>query len=89
MRDRDAPDECVIALDVGGTGIKGALLDRELKPFGRLRRAEPRRQGHRAVIAEIAGAVCTLDEQAAGYGATVRRVGVVVPGIAGRRAPVG
>ncbi|MEV8347401.1 ROK family protein [Streptomyces niveus] len=72
---------CVIALDVGGTSMKGALLDREMKPLGQLRRATPRRHGPEAVIAEIVAAVHALNEQATGYGASVRRVGVVVPGI--------
>ncbi|MEV8398371.1 ROK family protein [Streptomyces niveus] len=71
----------MIALDVGGTSMKGALFDREMKPLGRLRRATPRRHGPVAVIAEIVAAVHALNEQAAGYGASVRRVGVVVPGI--------
>ncbi|MFD4259519.1 ROK family protein [Streptomyces sp. NPDC058534] len=81
MHDGGERRECVIALDVGGTSMKGALLDREMKPLGRLRRATPGRQGPRAVVAEISAAVCALAEQAASRGMTVRRAGVVVPGI--------
>ncbi|MCX4750407.1 ROK family protein [Kitasatospora sp. NBC_01287] len=73
--------ECVIALDVGGTGMKGALLDRELKPVLTARRPTPRGAGPDAVLDAVTAALTTLAEQAAHHALTVRRAGVVVPGI--------
>ncbi|WP_280665323.1 MULTISPECIES: ROK family protein [unclassified Kitasatospora] len=77
----DSHDECVIALDVGGTGMKGALLDRALRPLLTARRPTPRGAGPAAVVAEIAAAVRELAEQAVQLGLTVQRAGCVVPGI--------
>lgn len=45
---------CVIAIDVGGTGMKGALLDRGLKPLVTLHSPTPRALGPDAVVDEIA-----------------------------------
>ncbi|MFC1415219.1 ROK family protein [Streptacidiphilus cavernicola] len=74
-------EDCVIALDVGGTGMKGALLDRELCLRATLRRATPRASGPDAVVGAIASALRELAAQAHADGLTVRQVGVVVPGI--------
>lgn len=79
MPERDG--ECVIALDVGGTGMKGALLDRRLRPLFTLRRPTHRAAGPEAVVAHMAAALESLAEQAAVMGFTVLRAGVAVPGI--------
>ncbi|MCW8219427.1 ROK family protein [Streptomyces griseolus] len=78
MRD-DA--HCVIALDVGGTGMKGALLDRDLKTLRTARTTTPRRSGPDAVTAGIATVLRDLDRSAVALGLTVRGAGVVVPGV--------
>ncbi|MEX0171212.1 ROK family protein [Streptomyces sp. LMG1-1-1.1] len=80
-RDEPGGPDCVIALDVGGTGMKGALLDRDLNALYTVRRATPRRAGPEAVVAEIAAVLRGLDESAAVRTLTVRGAGVVVPGI--------
>ncbi|MDT0431166.1 ROK family protein [Streptomyces salyersiae] len=80
MRD-DFVGDCVIALDVGGTAMKGALLDRELKPLRTVRRATPRRSGPEAVVAETATVLRDLHRSAATRELTVHGAGVVVPGI--------
>ncbi|MGW8358735.1 ROK family protein [Streptomyces wedmorensis] len=81
--ERDGTDgrECVIALDVGGTGMKGALLDRDLNTLHALRAATPRRSGPEAVVGQIVAVLRGLDASAVARGLTVRNAGVVVPGI--------
>ncbi|MFF1506438.1 ROK family protein [Streptomyces sp. NPDC058326] len=77
----DGGQDCVIALDVSGTGVKAALLGRDLTSRHTLRRATPRHWGPDPVIAEITAALIELDRKAAARGLTVRGAGVVVPGI--------
>lgn len=77
---RDVRD-CVIALDVGGTSMKGALFDRDLRPLRTLRSATPRRAGPTAVMLGIVSALRDLDRSAAAAELSVRGAGVVVPGI--------
>ncbi|NEA53630.1 ROK family protein [Streptomyces sp. SID13666] len=79
MREGQDAGECVIALDVGGTGIKGALLDRELL-LATVRRPTPRAAGPEAVVDVITETLQALARQARDEGLRVRRVGVVVPG---------
>ncbi|MFD4256795.1 ROK family protein [Streptomyces sp. NPDC058534] len=79
MPDRD--NECVIALDVGGTGMKGALLDCRLQPLLTQRRPTHRAAGPEAVVAHMAAALESLAKQASAMGLTALRAGVVVPGI--------
>ncbi|MFC9392759.1 ROK family protein [Streptomyces sp. NPDC057027] len=81
MRDATGERDCVIALDVGGTGMKGALVDRDMAVLHTVRRATPRRWGPDAVIAEIAAVLHELDRNAVTRELTVRGAGVVVPGI--------
>ena len=77
----DGAGECVIALDVGGTSMKGALLDRDMRPLAAVRFPTPRTAGAAAVVDAIAAALRTLVGEAAAAGLTVRGAGVVVPGI--------
>lgn len=72
---------CVLALDVGGTGMKGAVLDRGLRAASVLRRPTPRAAGPDAVVEEIAAALDALHGLARDRGLPVRAAGVVVPGI--------
>lgn len=81
MPEHHAADDCVIALDVGGTGMKGALLDRELQPLTTLRRPTPRAAGPDTVVDEIAATLLSLAQHATANNLTVHQAGVVVPGI--------
>ena len=81
------PADCVAALDIGGTTIKGALVDRHGTVMARLRRPTPSRDdGPDQVLAVI---LATIDELA---GAPPRRsvpaVGLVVTGIVDERRGV-
>ena len=73
--------ECVIALDVGGTTMKGSLLDREMRCLDEFRQPTPRADGPDAVVDAIASALRALAQRAATERLTVRQAGVVVPGI--------
>nr|WSX53105.1 ROK family protein [Streptomyces sp. NBC_00974] len=72
---------CVIALDVGGTSMKGALLDRTMRPLTTLRSATPRRQGPEATVGAITRLLGDLAGAAVGIGVEPVAAGVVVPGI--------
>lgn len=67
----------VIALDVGGTSIKGAIVDAELSFRRRATWTTPRAKGPRAVVTAVLGAILELKDQA--HDAT--SVGLVVPGL--------
>ncbi|MER6615433.1 ROK family protein [Streptomyces xantholiticus] len=81
MSEEDDEHGCVIALDVGGTGMKGALLGRDRGPLAELRRPTPGAAGPDAVVDAITAIVGTLAEEAAARGLRVHRAGVVVPGV--------
>ncbi|MET9735617.1 ROK family protein [Streptomyces sp. NPDC006458] len=85
MRD-PAPRECVIALDVGGTSMKGALFDSGLGFLSTLRRPTPRRSGPDAVVSAIAAALCAIKGHATARGLRIRATTVVVPGIVDEEA---
>ncbi|MFG2394790.1 ROK family protein [Streptomyces lavendulae] len=72
---------CVIALDVGGTSMKGALLDRTMRPLATLRSSTPRRQGHEATVDAITWLLRDLAGAAVGIGVEPVAAGIVVPGI--------
>lgn len=76
----------VAALDVGGTTVKAALLDEELKPQATLRAETARSADGTALAEQVADIVARLSEQA-GTGAPAA-VGVVVPGIVDEEARV-
>ncbi|MFF1902615.1 ROK family protein [Kitasatospora sp. NPDC058218] len=71
----------VVAVDVGGTGIKAALLDREAAVRHRERRATGRERGSEAVVATIVDLVADLLRQAGRHGVEIDAVGLAVPGI--------
>ncbi|MFD9539989.1 ROK family protein [Streptomyces sp. NPDC060022] len=81
MPDSGDERDCVIALDVGGTSMKGALLDRDLKSLSTVRGATPRRSGPDAVITEISATLRGLRRSAAERGLAVQGAGLAVPGI--------
>ncbi|MEV0190689.1 ROK family protein [Kitasatospora purpeofusca] len=71
----------MIALDVGGTGMKGAVLDHGMRPLHTVHRPTPRADGPAAVLDAIAATLLDLNRSAAGSGLPVRHTGVAVPGI--------
>ncbi|WP_328946279.1 ROK family protein [Streptomyces sp. NBC_00250] len=75
----------MIALDVGGTGMKGAVLDRSMKTIASLRRPTPRGDGPDAVIDGISDTLLDLERLAAEQSLTAHDAGVVIPGIVDER----
>ena len=71
---------CVIALDVGGTVMKGALVDRDLGILAEQRRPT-RGSGAGTVVEAIGDAVAELAALAEDRGLIVHGAGVAVPGI--------
>ena len=76
---------CVVALDVGGTTIKGAVVDHDAAVLSRLRRPTPPRDT--APDEVLVAILATVDELAAAAppGAGVRAVGLAVTGIVDER----
>lgn len=71
---------CVIALDVGGTAMKGALLSPGGAPLHRERWPTRRDEGPGAVVEAIASAALELRERARALGVEALAAGVAVPG---------
>ncbi|MGW8764126.1 ROK family protein [Streptomyces sp. NPDC055815] len=71
----------MLALDVGGTVMKGAVLDPVMRPVASLRRPTPRSEGPEAVVDAIAATLLDLERLAAERELRVEHAGVVVPGI--------
>jgi glucokinase len=79
--------ETVIAVDVGGTTIKGVVVDRGGRFVRELSRATPAGRGPEAVIAELQAVIAELRAAEPETGA-VNAVGVVVPGFVDATAGV-
>jgi glucokinase len=77
---------CALALDVGGTVMKGALVDRDLRVLAELRRPTPRDRGPEAIVDAIAAALDALAARADEDGLKVHHAGVAVPGIVDEEA---
>ncbi|MFE9043470.1 ROK family protein [Streptomyces sp. NPDC007818] len=75
------PQDSVLALDVGGTGLKGAVMDRTLAPVESLRVSTPRAEGPSAVVDAVTDLLAELRRRAHDRGLRPRHAGVVVPGI--------
>ncbi|GAB2479722.1 ROK family protein [Jatrophihabitans fulvus] len=71
----------VVALDVGGTGMKGWVCDAGGRELARLARPTPAAEGPGAVVAAVRAAVVDLARQATADAVGVAAVGVVVPGV--------
>lgn len=78
----------VVALDVGGTGIKCAVVDGDARVRHTERHATGRERGPAAVIATILDIAAGLARTAAANDHLVRAVGLVVPGIVDESAGV-
>ena len=72
---------CVIALDVGGTSMKAALVDEQRKVIGSARLPTGAGDGPDAVVERIVATVVDQLAAAQRAGHTPKGVGVVVPGI--------
>jgi glucokinase len=70
-----------VALDVGGTTIKGAIVGPDGTMYGRLRRPTPCDRGPDAVMDSVGATVDLLLADARQRGLEVAAAGVVVPGI--------
>jgi glucokinase len=89
---RRAGDAYVIALDVGGTGMKGALLgpDATAPPLHEARRGTPREDGPDAVVEAVLGFAAELRAHGVAHlGGEPAAAGVAVPGIVDEARGVG
>src|SRR5690606_21933812 len=73
--------DCVLAVDVGGTSMKGAVVAADYAVLDRERRPTPVADGVDAVVEAIASCVAALAERAEAAGQTPRAVGLAVPGV--------
>ncbi len=71
-------DDAVIAVDVGGTTIKGAVVGADGALHRELSRPTPVADGPDAVVAELLAIVCELSR---GGSPSAQAVGIVVPGV--------
>ncbi|MGW7515116.1 ROK family protein [Streptomyces sp. NPDC054796] len=77
-----SPREYVIALDVGGTGMKAALIGPDNQPLHETRRATDRDRGPEAVVEGILGFAAELRAYGVErFGNEPSAAGVAVPGI--------
>jgi glucokinase len=74
-------DDVVVALDVGGTGIKCALIDASGRVRHNERHATGRERGPDAIVDTILGIADGLVQTAGKLGLRPRAAGVVVPGV--------
>ena len=76
------PARCVVALDVGGTSMKGALVDQDAQVYARQAFGTPVAAGVDAVLDQIGAALQTLAGRASAVGlAAPDAAGLAVPGI--------
>jgi glucokinase len=73
--------ECVVALDVGGTSMKAALVDDAYRVIESRRIATRREDGPGVVVERILDAAADQQAAAVQQGFMVRAAGVVVPGV--------
>jgi glucokinase len=75
-----SPADLAVAIDLGGTSIKAALVDAGATPVHTVREPTRRRAGV-VEVEQLAELVDALSKHAATLGAAVRGLGVAVPGI--------
>lgn len=76
---------CVLALDVGGTFMKGAIVDREGVIRSELRAPTPQQASVSHALDEIAAHLRAMLDSAAGLDLEIARACVAVPGIVDER----
>lgn len=74
------PDR-VVAIDVGGTNLKGAVVDRRGRAVAVARRDSAVREGPQAVVDAVVGLAAELQRSAAASGAGIVAAGLAVPGL--------
>jgi glucokinase len=75
------PAQAVLAVDVGGTGIKAALCDRECAVLATASRPTPAADGVPAVLAAICSTIEELSGPAAAGGLRAAGIGLILPGV--------
>ena len=75
------PTEAVLAVDVGGTGVKAAVCDRDCTVLATTSRDTPVADGVPAVVSAICGVISELAERADADRFRVRGVGLILPGV--------
>ncbi|GLZ77082.1 sugar kinase [Actinorhabdospora filicis] len=76
-----AMGDVVIAVDVGGTLMKCALVSTDGRVLHSVRRPTDRERGPEAVVDAVLGTVADLVAQARGFGGNPLAVGLTVPGV--------
>lgn len=79
MNDR-SKDDLVCAVDLGGTNLRVANIDRHGRIHERVRNPTPQSDKPEEVVARVAAAVRACESEGANHGAHVGGVSVVVPG---------
>ena len=74
--------DCVVALDVGGTSMKAATVDRQCAVLTSHNIATGRRDGADAVVERVLATAAEQRASAERQGHNVRAAGLVVPGLA-------
>jgi glucokinase len=80
VNDSSKEDELVCAVDLGGTNLRAANIDRNGCIHERVRNSTPQSDKPGDVVARVAAAVRDCEAQALKRGARVQSVSVVVPG---------
>jgi glucokinase len=75
------PTEAVLAVDVGGTGIKAAVCDRDCTVLTTAARDTPVADGVPVVVSAICGVISELAGRADADRFRVRGVGLILPGV--------
>lgn len=71
----------VLAVDVGGTGIKAALCDPDCRVLDTTTRPTPVADGESAVLTAICESIDELSGRAAAYRLSVAGIGLILPGV--------
>lgn len=80
MADDSITKQVVCAVDLGGTNLRAANVDREGRLHEHTKLSTPRSDNPEVIVEAIADAVLRCEEQAAKRGARVESICVVVPG---------
>ena len=73
-------DDLVCAVDLGGTNLRAANIDRDGRIYERVRTATPETEKAEDIVSAIAAAVRECETEGLNRGARIQSVSVVVPG---------